>query len=94
MKIMQPLTEALATSAGISWARSEATQLFLQTLKDLVATAQDAWLEGHFQSSRELEIAEHASANTLFQIVTAIQDVKLPEKENVDGKQVGDNPYR
>ena len=44
--------------------------------------AQDAWLEGAFQSNRELEIAEQAFANTLFQLVTAINDIKLEEKQD------------
>lgn len=81
MKLMEHLAEALATPEGLAWKRREQTQHFLQTLREMGTGLQDAWAQGHFQSNRELEVAEQACCNTLLQIVTAIEELKLPEKE-------------
>ena len=80
MKLMEPLAQAMATPEGVSWKRSEQTQRFLLILKEMGQGLQDAWAQGHFQSSEKLAIAEQACCNTLLQIVTAIEDLQLPEK--------------
>src|SRR3954471_24387080 len=79
--IRQDLMEALVTPEAVSWARSEPTQRYLLgPLNRLLGTAQDAWLAGDFQSSRELGIAEQASAHTIAQIIDVYENAVVPEK--------------
>lgn len=88
MQIVEQLSKAMEGPVGLNWRQAEPTQAFLQALRGLVGAAQDSWLVGNLQSSRELELAEQASANTLAQVIEAIEQIRMPEpKENVDGPQ-------